>query len=116
MLELGIACAALLLAALALYRAYVPPQQRRVAELTANVADLQESVDDFGRRLTGWKRGAGMEQAREAHKTRRAASDTVLAEAAAVLEAVKAAPAAAQASPPPPLSKEALRAQFGIVR
>ena len=111
--ELWIASAALVLAAVALIRSYVPPQQRRVAELTANVADLQESVDDFGRRLTNWKRAGGVEQAREAYKARRASSDKVLEEAAAVLEAVKAAP---QPAAPPPLSKEALRAQFGIVR
>jgi len=114
-IELILSSTALLIAAVALYRSYIPPQTRRVAELTADVADLQHSVDTFGSRLTGWKRSEGMEEARGALKTRRAASDKVLQEAAAVLEAVKGAPPAAQASPPP-LSKEALRAQFGIVR
>lgn len=112
MIELGIACVALMLSAVALIRSYVPPQTRRVAELTANVADLQHAVDTFGSRLTGWKRAEGMEEARGAFKTRRAASDKLLNEAAAVLEAVKQ-PAAA---PPQQLTKENLRRELGIVQ
>ena len=116
MIELIIASIALVIAAAALIRSYIPPQQRQVADLTAAVADLQYSVETFGNRLTGWKRGDGMEQAREKLKTRRAASDKVLEEAAAVLEAVKGAPPLPQQQQALPLTKEALRREFNIVR
>lgn len=112
MIELGLSCVAVALAALALIRSYVPPQSRRVAELSLAVADLHEAMEEYGRRLTNWKRTEGMEEARAAFTKRRKASDDVLSQAQAVLAASTSAP------PPPaaPTTKEELRRAVGIVR
>lgn len=106
-LVLGVAAAALVLSALALWRAYVPPQQRTVAALQADVADLAFAVEEFGKRLTSRARRENMDTARQAAEERKARRDTIESEAAALIEATRAVAPQPQQQPP---SKAQLRA------
>jgi hypothetical protein len=89
MLELGIACLAAVLAAVAIARAYVPPQQRSVRELLVRVAELENDYAELAGRLTNRQRKEGMEKARTAHEERKARRDAVEEHAAQILAAAK---------------------------
>jgi hypothetical protein len=109
MIEHVIALAALTLALFALARVYVPPQSRRVMELTERVSDLEWAYERQSERLTKHNRAEGAENARGAFKARRAATDTLLEQAAAVVDAAKTAGASADVVP---MDKAALRARY----
>jgi hypothetical protein len=91
MIVLGIALAALALSLFSLARAWVPPQTRGVLELQGRVEDLEFALADVRQRLTKRARAEGADNARGAFKERRAASDTLLEQAAAVVDAAKTA-------------------------
>jgi len=105
MIELIIACAALVVAAAALLRAYVPPQVRAVRELQVRVGDLEQSWEDLAGRFTSRQRKDGMEKARAAHTEAKARRTAIEEHAAAIL-------ASAQQTQPQALSAADLKAQL----
>lgn len=113
MLDLVISCVALAFAAIALARAYVPPQQRQVHELRGRVEDLELAHEDVRTRLTRRARQEGLDQARQV-KTGAAAERDALADQARQLLAAQAA--AGQATAATAGSKDELRRRFGLVK
>lgn len=117
MIELGIACFAVVIAAIALARSYVPPQTRKVMEVEQRVSDLEWGYEQISGRMTKRAREGGMEKAREAYTTRNKAADALAAEALAVLESNKrqaAEPAQLDPAAQRAAVKAALRAKAGI--
>lgn len=104
---LGAAGLGVVLSAVALLRAYVPPQTRDVAELAARVSDLEAVAIDYGKRLTARARKENMDTARQAHEVRKAQRDAVLEEAAAL---IAQQPRQQQQLPLAQMSKDQLRA------
>ena len=100
---LGLSIAAVLLAAVALARAYVPPQGRAVKELVRDVDELIEHVSLLDKRLISRGSRENMDKARAAHEERKARRDKIEEEATAIL-------AAAKAAPPAPLDEHEQRA------
>lgn len=103
------ACAALGLGAVSLWRCYVPPQSRKVLELTGRVEDLEFGYDETRKRLTMRAARENMATARTASDERRARRDKIEEQAEAIL-AGKNAPAAAPADDPDSI-RARLRAQ-----
>jgi hypothetical protein len=98
------------LAAAALWRAYVPPQTRKVHELEGRIQDLEFAYDELSKRMTKRARTEGLEAAREVHKARSERNDRATEEALRIIEEHKA-PGAAGALPSVP-NKIALRARL----
>lgn len=81
--------ASLVLAALALGRAYVPPQTRAVHDLRGRVEDLEHDGDELHKRLNKRSARENMDKARTAHVEKSERRDRIEEEALAVIERSK---------------------------
>lgn len=100
---------ALLLASVALFRAYVPPQQRVVGELVQRVADLEYLLENFGKRLNKRASTENMDKARSAAEERKSRRDSIEEHAVAVLAQQQQQPQSVL-----PLDRAALRRQVSL--
>lgn len=88
--------AAVVLGAVAVYRAFLPPQTRALYLLTGRVEDLEAAHEDLRARLTKRAQRENMDKARSAHEERALRRDQIEAQAAEIIEAAKNQPAAPQ--------------------
>lgn len=90
--HLILSSAALVVALIALCRAYVPPQTRAVRELQSEVADLGADHDALKRHVHKRVRVDQAEGARDAREAKRARQDRLEQEALAIIERGQQAP------------------------
>lgn len=109
--SLWLSLGGLILACLALARAWIPPQQRELWNLTGRVEDLESAHRDVRDRLTQRAKSENMAKAREVLDEKRRSARDLEAEALQVLEAAKNPPPP-QSPPDPAAAKRALRAQL----
>lgn len=102
--------AALVASLLALARAYVPPQQRQLHQLTGRVEDLEMAHQDVRERLTKRAKTENMAKARDEKESRANTRERIELEALRVLAESRAG--ATPASQPQPLDEAAQRAQL----